>query len=489
MHPKNIIVLGNFNLICSWAATNEIGLNFRNRRPGSAKLPRMKLFSISLKQILFLSAVIGIGHLIFRFIISPRIPYSKYFQHDIDKLKKQIKMHRETGLRALEQYRSKIPGTVFASPSAKRLCVGITSVYRKDVAYLEQTVASLLTRAPLSYQDKIHLTVYNLDDPPSKHLNAKDLSKLVKVQNGSYKIVDPDAGPFERRRIKVKEFLDYIVVLKEEQKRGCQYYLILEDDVLAAQDWAEKTLKLLDEIDVRKEDYSVVKLFTMEFFQPAKWMWSRWTDYFLITGLTLLFAVVIYSAMIFGARAINKLMNREVPEDYELKNPEGPPYWGHFTTFNLIAFLGLLGGTLSWVLNGNRVSFVREPVGLSERELGAMYQANLYSADALDRWIDFMTDVYVEARDKGIRLQPKDVYVDDFNAQQREKYQKQFKSMIYTPNIFQHTGIESSIGNTRTVHSAMISYSFPDDDTPITFDEEYIKGTKTKSKTNAKPKK
>jgi hypothetical protein len=442
----------------------------------------MRLLALSLKQILFVAAVIATGHLIFRYVVSPRIPYSKYFQHDIANLKKQIKMHKETGLKALQQYRSKIPGPVFAKPTAKRLCVGITSVYRKDMTYLEQTIASLLSRAPLSYQDKIHLTLYNLDDPPSKHITAIDLSKVVNVKKGSYKAVDPDAGPFDKKRIKVKEFLDYIVVLKEEKKHNCEYYLILEDDVLAAQDWAKKTLQLVDEIESKKEDYSVVKLFTMEIFQPARWMWSRWSDYFLVIGLTLVFAGSIYAAMLFVARGINKFINRAIPEDYELKNHEGAPYWGHFSSFNLIAFLCLLGGTLSWVLTANRITFVREPVGLSEKEIGAMYQANLYSADALDRWIDFMTDVYITARDQGVRLQPKDVYVDEFNSAQLEKYQKQFKSMIFTPNIFQHTGIESSIGNIRTVHSAMISYTFPDDDTPIVFDEAYIKGTKKSAK-------
>jgi hypothetical protein len=54
--------------------------------------------------------------------------------------------------------------------------------------------------------------------------------------------------------------------------------------------------------------------------------------------------------------------------------------------------------------------------------------------------------------------------------------------MIFTPNLFQHTGILSSIGNNRSLRSAVISYSFPDDDTPITFDEDYIRHGKKSSK-------
>ena len=105
-----------------------------------------------------------------------------------------------------------------------------------------------------------------------------------------------------------------------------------------------------------------------------------------------------------------------------------------------------------------------------------MYQAVLYSHDSLVRWDKHFTDVYFRHAKKGEPLLPKDVYVADFIKEQRKKDGKRFKALVFTPNLFQHIGIHSAIGNKRTIASAQISYTFPDDDEPIVFDESFIKG-------------
>lgn len=428
--------------------------------------------SISLKQLAVLAPIVAAMYMAFAWVVSPRIPNSRYHRHDLALLQRRIQMQRTTGLRALQQYRSKVPGPVFARPSARQLCVGIASVARKDQPYLEQTVASLLTRVPLSYQDRIRITLYNLDDPPAKHTVARALASTVAVETPSFRTVDPDV-PITRANIKTKEFLDYIVLLEREQQHGCSHYLILEDDVLAARHWADKVFDVIRQMGAAGGDYSVVKLFCTMYTGREQWSWTCWHDWLVVPALALLIGGLLYGTMLLAARAA-RCCARQTPDQPE--KPQDDRLWGRLGEFNLASCLVVLASILGWVVYVQRGLFIYPRAGLMEYDNQRQYPAVLYTADGLDRWVTFMTQVYRKCQRDGTAPEPKDVYVDAFIQEQHRATGRHYKPMIYTPNIFQHTGIHSSIGNGNggSLRSAALSYTYPDDDEPLIFDAAYV---------------
>lgn len=382
-------------------------------------------------------------------------------------------MQRETALKSLEDYAAYIGdrGPAFANPNARKLCVSIASVKRERVKYLEQTIATLLTRTPISLQDRIQMTLYNLDVPASKHTAAKSLSKMIQVQDESYLTVDPDVGPITSRNVKTKEFLDYITLLTAEERRDCDHYLVLEDDVLASKEWAKKVFGIISEVEKKGQNYSMVKLFSVERYGNGCWNWKKPFDIFLIAVFTIFFTAIIYGGMIGIARLINFYKKDEGL--HELKNPDAQTIWGSFSSLNFIALIFLLVCCFSFVIFVDKKSLLNSPNGISKSDIGALYQANLYTKDALSRWNRFLRRVYDASKLNHSSLKPKDLYVPSFNKSQQING-KNFVHMMYRPSVFQHTGIESTIGNNRSFKTALISYTFPDDDVPIEFNRDYI---------------
>jgi hypothetical protein len=439
---------------------------------------------ISVKQIALFAGITLLMFLTFFFIVSPLIPDSRFYKNDVKKLQRQIEMHKRTALKALQDYRSYLgsKGPVFNKHDAKRLCVSIASVRREKVKYLEQTIATLLTRAPLSLQDRVRITLYNLHHPAEDHAVALGMKDLVRVRTASYLSVDPEAGPIDKRRVKRKEFLDYIALLEAEEKRQCDYYLVLEDDVLAAKDWATQALAIIEEAERREakgERFSKIKLFSDESFANDGYRWTRPLDIAAITLLVTVLTAAIYGSML----CIANLAKRKKSVDKETTEADKEEVQGStiqvdiragLTRLNWIAAVFLAGCMLFMVLIVGRRTVFPAPRGLQEGNIVYLYQANLYSHDAMGRWTRFLRRVYFANKAAGLPLQPKDNYVKAFNASQKKDGGKEYMHMIWRPSVFQHTGIESSIGNNRTLHTAQISHSFPDDDLPIIFDKRYI---------------
>lgn len=434
---------------------------------------------ISLKQIALFAGITLVMFLTFFLVISPMIPDSRFYKNDVKKLQKQIEMHKTTALKALQDYRAYLgtKGPVFDNKKAKRLCVSIASVRREKVKYLEQTIATLLTRAPLSFQDRVRITLYNLHHPPGDHKVALGMKDLVNVETASYLSVDPAAGPIDKKRVKRKEFLDYIALLEAEEKRQCDYYLVLEDDVLAAKDWVKQTLAVVEEAEKREkagERFSKIKLFSDESFADDGYSWKQPLDILIIIGLVVVLTAAIYGSMLGIANLVKKKSKEEATDDEEAQGKIQVNIRAGFSRLNWIAAAFLAGCMLFMVLVVGRRTVFPTPCGLTEGNIIYLYQANLYSHDAMGRWTRFLRHVYFLNKAAGLPVQPKDTYVAAFNASQKKDGGKEYMHMIWRPSVFQHTGIESSIGNNRTLQTAQISHSFPDDDLPITFNKKYI---------------
>lgn len=473
--------------------------------------------SIDIKRKLLYALSLVFIYCCYRYLISPRVIYSRYFSHDLDLLKKRIELSERTSIEALAEYKEKINEKVFNRDGPMELCVGIASISRPGLTYLEQTISSLLTRIPLKYQDRVRITLYNVEEPSDKHRVAAELSSLINVQNISYRDIDPEAGPFDKSNMKRKEFLDYLGIMKAEKQHQCKHYLILEDDVLAATNWAEQILTLLKENEESMDSFALLKLFSLPNFGPTRWDWHKPSDYFLLYGasigltclvflavewllqpkknhLRLLMIVTFFVAALSCSRIEGIIKAIKESRAYwthvyrhDLKMlkmlsllfpllvvPATFVYEGAFkreTHFNVLGVSGTLMVMTAMVGCMGRIMFIREGSGLQECDLGAMTQAVIFSRNVLEQWDTFFTKVYFE---EGAHLQPKDMYVPDFIKEYQQLTGQRMKPMILVPNLFQHIGISSSVGNDRTLSSALISYSFPDDDVPIQVDYNYL---------------
>ena len=116
----------------------------------------------------------------------------------------------------------------------KLFCVGVISKERKGINTVIPSVLSLLTRINLKYEDKIDLTLFNVDDDTRRD-DLIGLSNLVYIEN----IINSFGSRIQSYAYnpKVREEADYAAVMKRLHGKKCEYALILEDDSIASWSW------------------------------------------------------------------------------------------------------------------------------------------------------------------------------------------------------------------------------------------------------------
>eukprot|EP00741_Cyanophora_paradoxa_P012768 tig00020629_g12333.t1 len=133
-----------------------------------------------------------------------------------------------------------------------RYVFGIPSVYREKENYLLRTLESVVETVPEDEQWRVTFIIYNGEDPPEKHLEiAKVRKKYIDEVGSSYiEIMEKALGHRElegelkgmrneepaRARWRSKQVLDYAHLMHYARSAG-DYYVQLEDDIIAAKDW------------------------------------------------------------------------------------------------------------------------------------------------------------------------------------------------------------------------------------------------------------
>ena len=131
--------------------------------------------------------------------------------------------------------------------SKNTLCVGI--ITRKRLGnrfYTMQTVASLLTRVKIEYQDRISMTLLNVNEDFVPHSDLVYLGNLIEIVNVS-------SMPFNNNKfriLKVRESLDYAAIMRYfyANRTSCKYVLLVEDDSIAAYSWYDRISETLDSL-------------------------------------------------------------------------------------------------------------------------------------------------------------------------------------------------------------------------------------------------
>lgn len=382
------------------------------------------------------------------------------------------------------------PLPLFNRPTARRLCVGVVSVRRlatedgQPLAYLSQTMAGLLTRIPWHLQDRLRITLYNVDADPEGHAEAKAISRLVHT-------VSPDYGRMTggltaqdilaQGGVIYKENLDYQAAVQHQLSLECQYSLLLEDDSLAAPDWYAQVEQVIDALSKSRNDgtWHYAKLYTtlmFEGYQNDPWSVAELLLTALGAALLLFLTVSIVLLLIdLVMQQKNRILLRKSndPESSQaLTGHEMAPSpflltrrWILDWTLGQILLAFGLGAMATLLIGRQNIRYSPySPRHLYPAPICISSQAMLYPRDQL-----FILDKYLtEHRDP--KMLAKDLHAPHILAESKHK---DLQIYSWLPDIFQHIGLYSTLRVSQ--HSlANMKYSthFRYDQEPIRFNSK-----------------
>ncbi|KAK4200479.1 hypothetical protein QBC40DRAFT_348643 [Triangularia verruculosa] len=140
----------------------------------------------------------------------------------------------------------------------KFLCIGIPSINRTTQSFLKHTIGTLVDTLTLEERGGIHLVVLLADRPARKH-SAYGEEWLEKVVDEVLVYDDPPAEdegkvyrkvPFElvegreRGDGRVENMrLDHSLLVETCMNYGAEYFVLVEDDIVAGRDWFQRLRK------------------------------------------------------------------------------------------------------------------------------------------------------------------------------------------------------------------------------------------------------
>lgn len=133
------------------------------------------------------------------------------------------------------------------------ICVGITSVARKDANYLQGAVGSVLEGLTVWERGGVYLIVLIAHSNPAEHPAYTE--PWLHTLTDKVLLYDPDIVDIERIReletpeaktsAREKGLLDYVYLLRACESLNASYTMMLEDDVIALDGWYHRTKKAL----------------------------------------------------------------------------------------------------------------------------------------------------------------------------------------------------------------------------------------------------
>lgn len=410
-----------------------------------------------------------------------RLPYSQYYENDAARLESLAERRREESRQVLadiREYKSRddLDGPLFSRNQANRLCVCMITVARQGGAdYLTQSIAALLSRTPWELQHQIRIFIHNLNSPPGDHKEALRLQDLVLVKSVSYDAeLRPDSlGP---GRTKLKETIDYITTLKVLLDSDCDYALVLEDDALAATNWAPDllcTLRVLESSGPRP--WIVLKLFSS--FKWIPWFFGESHaifDVFLLCVTTIAAMLSIIAIYWILITLLFRLGRQERDDFGRFEYPKG-----RLVEPNMLSMLVLSISVGVFLYLMGRPNVFPYEDGIHSVSIGASAVANLYSRAGLKLLRDHLTNEFFRLKDEGrlSEMKNKDLHFRRIREEMFQKSGVSYHELVRLPNLFQHIGAHTSLDKFSSFATEVVSPHFPDDEERIQFDERMVTGT------------
>ncbi|GBF61255.1 hypothetical protein TMEN_3733 [Trichophyton mentagrophytes] len=131
------------------------------------------------------------------------------------------------------------------------LCVGIVSIARMDVSYIEATVGSLLMDLSPREREDLYLILFIPHVDPTIHPSFE--SKWISAMTDRVLLYNVTAAEIDHLReleneggsFREKGLFDYVYLLKACQEIGAPHTIMVEDDVLVMDGWYHRTKQAL----------------------------------------------------------------------------------------------------------------------------------------------------------------------------------------------------------------------------------------------------
>lgn len=314
-------------------------------------------------------------------------------------------------------------GSVPAEPVAKnikkKLCVGIPSVARKGVRYIDAAVGSLLEGLTAEERSEIYLMVFVPHPDPTVHsaYNEKWLPDLAD------EVVTYGFGPDTMQYIinmeaegglyREKGIYDWRFLVKKCYEKEIPYIAILEDDVVAMDGWYHRTMAGVEDAERlsaemrAKPEFLYLRMFYTEEF--LGWNSEYWRTY-------------LYNSMIaFTAPVVALLFLRTISMAAKRI----------LTLRTMILIFFILTTSIGLFFAIGRISAFPIPEGVNEmEEYGCCKQGYVFPREKA-----YQLAEYFEERKFGFV----DVLIEDFANNHREL------RWAITPSVLQHVGRKSSV--------------------------------------------
>ncbi|KAI3071552.1 CAZyme family GT109 [Aspergillus niger] len=203
------------------------------------------------------------------------------------------------------------------------MCVGIASVARKGVNYLQGAVGSVLEGLTAAEREDLYLIVFIAHSDPAEHPAYMEpwlhnLADKVLVYDPDLVDIEhirsletPEAKKFARE----KGLFDHTYLLKACEALNTSYTVILEDDVVALDGWYHRTKQALDVAERKAEEEGVdqwlyLRLFYTEIF--LGWNSEEWPTYLFFSLLTAAVVVITTTAIRYCCPATDRYLSNEI---------------------------------------------------------------------------------------------------------------------------------------------------------------------------------
>ncbi|KAM5441403.1 hypothetical protein MferCBS31731_003474 [Microsporum ferrugineum] len=202
------------------------------------------------------------------------------------------------------------------------LCVGIASIARKDVSYIEATVGSLLMDLSPQEREDIHLILFIPHVDPTIHPSFKSnwlsamsdrvlLYNVTQDQLDHLKRLEEEGGLFRE-----KGLFDYVYLLKACQAMGAPHVIMVEDDVLAMDGWYHRTKEALIDAERQTKQLGTSNYLYLRLFYTQGllgWNNEEWLIY-LISSMAVIAALwgILVTARWYIPRLSKQLSNKVI---------------------------------------------------------------------------------------------------------------------------------------------------------------------------------
>ena len=260
----------------------------------------------------FFSTPVGLSLVLFLSIFLPLIHHCKHtyfrdptsaFFDPVRGYERSYSLQREQ--QALEKVVESANHDGFVSPPVRharvlRMCIGIATVAREGEQYVQRTVGSLLAGLNETQRSEIRLLTLIAHTTPEVHPAFDEtwlrvLSDEVLLYDGRNPYLNQLIHWESDRNFLAKGRFDYAFVLGHCLASGAPYIAIIEDDTLAAEDWYQRTVDALEQVQdyhhrhlATSTDWLYLRLFFTEEF--LGWNIEEWPAFLAqvisIEGLT-----------------------------------------------------------------------------------------------------------------------------------------------------------------------------------------------------------